>query len=108
MAQEHQHLRFPKEEEQVQLLPTWKMAIVQMLVTLMPIIGILYQGFVVLPEIRHTRTEFEVERMKESVHMEKMEALRKSAVTERSLLLMDLKEGRKLAKSLNTMLKEVE
>lgn len=50
MAQEHpQHIRFPHNEEQVQLLPTWKMAIVQMLVTLMPIIGILYQGFVVLP-----------------------------------------------------------
>lgn len=87
-----------------QFIPSWKMAIIQMLATLMPIIGILYQGFVVLPEIRHTRHEFEMERIKEAVHMDKMESLRRANVTERSLMLLDLREARNLAKSTQQLL----
>ena len=99
-------LKFPRkhDEPEQQFIPSWKLAIVQMLATLMPIIGILYQGFVVLPEIRHTRHEFEAERVKEVAHMEKMESLRKANVTERSLMLLDLKEARKLAKSTQQLL----
>lgn len=101
------HLKFPRNEQSEvpsQFIPSWKLAIIQMLATLMPIIGILYQGFVVLPEIRHTRHEFEMERVKESAHMDKMEALRKANVTERGLMLLDLREARKLAKSTQQLL----
>lgn len=104
-------IKFPRKHDDPttdppanQFIPSWKLAIIQMLATLMPIIGILYQGFVVLPEIRHTRHEFEMERAKESTHMEKMESLRKANVTERSLMLLDMKEARKLAKSTQQLL----
>lgn len=99
-------IKFPRKHDEpdghptLYLLPSWKIAILQLILTLLPILGVLYQAFVVLPEIHQVRVEFDGERAKEVEHYQKVEALRKAAITERSLLLLDLKEARGLVKSL--------
>ena len=60
----------------------------------------LYQVFVMMPEIAETRKMFEAERVKEEGHARKIEALRKSQITEGALLLLDLQESRRIVKSL--------
>lgn len=100
-------IKFPRKHDEpseppMYLLPTWKMAGFQLVLTLLPIVGVFYQAFVVLPEIRQVRIDFETERVKEIDHAKKVDSLRKAAITERSLLLLDLKEARNLTKSIQS------
>lgn len=86
--------------EPVTLIPS-RVFWLQWAAIIMPLLGILYQGFVVLPHIDGAREAFHSEREAELLHFKRIEALRKGQVTEQALLLNELRYSVKMAKTLS-------
>lgn len=82
-----------------------KILALQVFVAVVTILATLYQGLVVLPAMTEVKHVFEIERDKEVMHAKKIEALRRSQVTENALLLMDVRESRRLMLENNLILK---
>ncbi len=95
-----------KEESVTVSKSSWRWLGLQMVATLLPLTIVAYQVVVVVPEMQETRRVFEAEQLKEITHGKKIEALRKVQVTEGAILLSDIRESKRLVKSLNNQLKE--
>lgn len=84
---------------------TWSV-LLQLAVAIIPALSMAYHATVVLPEMRAVEISIRNERAELDRRVEENKAARSRAATEQALLLVDLEQSRKLAKTINTLLKQ--
>lgn len=80
----------------------------QLLSVIVPALSMAYLGLYVIPEMRQLSNIARMEREEEIRHFERSKSVRTRINTEHALLLLDLEESRKLAHSVNAILKQGE